>query len=222
MSRLRVRPKAAHGLVTEVTPKSAGWGYVGFALHRLGPGESLEAETGCARGLPRARLRQGEARGRRQGFRRDRRAHEPVRGAAVGRLHSGRRPLSRRGVDAARARRLLRAGRRRASSGEAHPAGDPSADRARKGLQHPPRHQHHARGRRLGRFAARGRGDHARRQHLVLPAAQARPGRPAERELPRGDLLSPLQPAAGLRLPARLHRRPLARRIRARSRTATS
>src|SRR5208283_4793377 len=46
MCQLRVRPKGTHGLVAEVTPKSAGWGYVGFALHRLEAGESLAAETG--------------------------------------------------------------------------------------------------------------------------------------------------------------------------------
>ncbi len=45
-SRLRVRPKAARGLVTEVTPESAGWSHVGFALHRLTAGEDLAAETG--------------------------------------------------------------------------------------------------------------------------------------------------------------------------------
>ena len=46
MPNLRVRPKASHGLVTEVTPESAGWSYVGFALHRLAAGENLAAETG--------------------------------------------------------------------------------------------------------------------------------------------------------------------------------
>ena len=46
MSQLRVRPKTTHGLVTEVTPESAGWTYVGFALHRLGASERLAAETG--------------------------------------------------------------------------------------------------------------------------------------------------------------------------------
>lgn len=45
-SPLRVRPKGAHGLVTEVTPTSAGWRYVGFALQRLKPGETVEAATG--------------------------------------------------------------------------------------------------------------------------------------------------------------------------------
>ncbi|MFZ1963684.1 MAG: 5-deoxy-glucuronate isomerase [Roseiarcus sp.] len=46
MSQLRVRPRRARGLVTEVTPESAGWTYVGFALHRLRVGESVAAETG--------------------------------------------------------------------------------------------------------------------------------------------------------------------------------
>ncbi len=46
MSQLRVRPRRTHGLVTEVTPASAGWNYVGFALHRLEAGESVAAETG--------------------------------------------------------------------------------------------------------------------------------------------------------------------------------
>ncbi len=47
MSELRVRPKGDHGLVTEVTPESAGWNYVGFALERLPVGETLEADTGA-------------------------------------------------------------------------------------------------------------------------------------------------------------------------------
>jgi 5-deoxy-glucuronate isomerase len=34
------RPTGTQGLVHDITPESAGWGYVGFALHRLGPGES--------------------------------------------------------------------------------------------------------------------------------------------------------------------------------------
>jgi 5-deoxy-glucuronate isomerase len=42
MSRLRVRPLAAQGLVHDVTPQSAGWSHVGFALHRLTPGETAE------------------------------------------------------------------------------------------------------------------------------------------------------------------------------------
>ncbi|PKR89907.1 5-deoxy-glucuronate isomerase [Pleomorphomonas diazotrophica] len=45
-SHLRVRPKADRGLVSEVTPESAGWTYVGFALHRLESGKALKAETG--------------------------------------------------------------------------------------------------------------------------------------------------------------------------------
>jgi 5-deoxy-glucuronate isomerase len=46
VSRLLVRPRGARGLVHDVTPESAGWGYVGFALHRLGPGERATGATG--------------------------------------------------------------------------------------------------------------------------------------------------------------------------------
>ena len=39
MPNLRVRPHApdAAGQVLEVSPKSAGWDHVGFAVHKLGP-----------------------------------------------------------------------------------------------------------------------------------------------------------------------------------------
>ena len=51
-SPLLVRPRAAHGLVHDITPEAArtplslDWSFVGFALHRLAPGEAAEAETG--------------------------------------------------------------------------------------------------------------------------------------------------------------------------------
>ncbi|SCM75825.1 5-deoxy-glucuronate isomerase [uncultured Pleomorphomonas sp.] len=46
MSKLSLKPKGEHGRVQEVTPQSAGWGHVGFALDRLAPGEKSAAETG--------------------------------------------------------------------------------------------------------------------------------------------------------------------------------
>lgn len=46
MSKLLVKPNGKSGLVTHVTPESAGWTYVGFDLHRLTPGETVSAETG--------------------------------------------------------------------------------------------------------------------------------------------------------------------------------
>lgn len=46
MSRLLVKPEKGHGLVSHVTPQSAGWTYVGFDLHRLKPGETVSARTG--------------------------------------------------------------------------------------------------------------------------------------------------------------------------------
>ena len=45
-SNLRVRPKGKTGLVHEVTPASAGWTYVGFALHKLAAGQVTGGEAG--------------------------------------------------------------------------------------------------------------------------------------------------------------------------------
>ena len=48
MSDLIVRSKnepEANGSVVKVTPESAGWGYVGFEVLRLGSGETVERET---------------------------------------------------------------------------------------------------------------------------------------------------------------------------------
>lgn len=46
---LRVRPRLApdeHGVVSRVTPETAGWSHLGVELHRLGHGESWTHETG--------------------------------------------------------------------------------------------------------------------------------------------------------------------------------
>lgn len=40
MSKLRLRPATVSGKIHDVTPASAGWGYVGFELHRLAAGET--------------------------------------------------------------------------------------------------------------------------------------------------------------------------------------
>jgi 5-deoxy-glucuronate isomerase len=45
MSLLR-RPLAASGKIHDVTPGNAGWGYVGFGLYRLAPGERASEATG--------------------------------------------------------------------------------------------------------------------------------------------------------------------------------
>lgn len=44
--KLLVRPSSTHGKIIDVTPQSAGWDHVGFALHRLRPGETISADTG--------------------------------------------------------------------------------------------------------------------------------------------------------------------------------
>lgn len=40
------RPQGTRGLVHDITPESAGWGYVGFALQRLEPGDTAAGATG--------------------------------------------------------------------------------------------------------------------------------------------------------------------------------
>lgn len=47
MSDLRIRPNGTTGKVHDVTPESAGWGHVGFALYRLAPGETAAEATGA-------------------------------------------------------------------------------------------------------------------------------------------------------------------------------
>ena len=46
MPTLLVKPAGDAGKVHEITPKSAGWGHVGFSLYRLQPGETAMEETG--------------------------------------------------------------------------------------------------------------------------------------------------------------------------------
>lgn len=46
MNRLLHHPAASHGKVHDITPESAGWGYVGFGLYRLAPGETVAEATG--------------------------------------------------------------------------------------------------------------------------------------------------------------------------------
>jgi 5-deoxy-glucuronate isomerase len=40
------KPNGSHGLVHDITPQSAGWSYVGFALHRLRAGDVAQGATG--------------------------------------------------------------------------------------------------------------------------------------------------------------------------------
>jgi 5-deoxy-glucuronate isomerase len=46
MSMLLRKPRGDTGKVHDITPVSAGWSYVGFALHRLVPGETVAEPTG--------------------------------------------------------------------------------------------------------------------------------------------------------------------------------
>jgi len=46
MSKLLVKPTATSGKVHDITAASAGWGYVGFGLYRIKPGERVAEVTG--------------------------------------------------------------------------------------------------------------------------------------------------------------------------------
>jgi 5-deoxy-glucuronate isomerase len=46
MADLLRKPNGTHGKVHDITAESAGWGYVGFGLYRLQPGESATEATG--------------------------------------------------------------------------------------------------------------------------------------------------------------------------------
>ncbi|WP_371170707.1 5-deoxy-glucuronate isomerase [Aliiroseovarius sp. 2305UL8-7] len=46
MADLLVKPDGTHGKVHDITPDSAGWGYVGFGLYRLKPGDEASEITG--------------------------------------------------------------------------------------------------------------------------------------------------------------------------------
>ena len=107
-------------------------------------GQSVTAADRRSRSLPRLRLGQGRGHGRRQGFRRTRRANEPVRWTAGRGLCAGRSTTWRVDRDdAAGARGVPAPGRRRLSGASDRRAG---ADSTRgKGTQHPLRHQHPAR-----------------------------------------------------------------------------
>ena len=45
MPNLLIKPTGTHGKVHDTTPSSAGWGYVGFALYRLTPGDTVTEQT---------------------------------------------------------------------------------------------------------------------------------------------------------------------------------
>ena len=46
MPDLLVKPAGTAGKVHDITPASAGWGYVGFGLYRLKAGETASEATG--------------------------------------------------------------------------------------------------------------------------------------------------------------------------------
>lgn len=46
MTDLQRKPKSEKGLIHDISAEDAGWGYVGFAVHRLSAGDKIAADTG--------------------------------------------------------------------------------------------------------------------------------------------------------------------------------
>ena len=197
----------AQGLVHRVTPKSAGWGHVGFELHRLKAGQSLEASTGAREAC--LVLVGGKARVASAAATLARSAIAWARSRAISRSRCTvvAERLSGRGEHRARARRLLGAGRRRSRRPTIR------ADQVA--------------------YSVRGTGSNTRHVYDILPEAEpahsllvvevitpaggwsSYPSHKHDTEIGRriraaGDLLPPAEPAAGFRAAARLYRRSLA------------
>ena len=182
MSNLLLKPAAERGRIHQVTPKSAGWTYVGFEVHRLAAGETAAATTGereaclvLVAGKARVEV-DGKSFGALGG------RHVALRGQAVRRSTcrrarpgaSRRRPRSSspsapRPGGGAHAARLIAAGHDRAAR-RAATAPTPATSSNILPETEP------------ARQPAGGRGDHAARPLVELSAAQARPRRSAGRD----------------------------------------
>ena len=205
MSKLLVKPKGKSGRVSHVTPASAGWTYVGFDLHRLKPGETISADTGdrevclvfvTGKGKVLAGGKQlGSLGGRTTPFEGKPAAVYVPQGshwAVTAESDLELAVCSAPGLGGGLPVRVIapdRIGQQVRGKGtntryvtNILPEDEPADSLLVVEVITP--------------------GGHT----LELPAAQARPGRSACRILSRGDLLPPSQPAAGLCLPARLHR----------------
>ena len=177
----------ADGCVLRVTPESAGWTYVGFAVYRAARSrERFDDRETCVVVLSgRANLQAGgrewrDAGGRGSVLRRP--AHRALRPA---RPSSGRRKPSR-------LRRLHRTRSDRRGTAPAR-----AGRRALRGARHGrrgPLHLPHPDGGPARRIAARHGGPHTCGALVELPAAQARRRRSAARDAARGDLLPPPPP----------------------------
>ena len=220
-SKLLVHPShGADGVGHRITPASAGWRYVGFETRTLKQGAKSKLDTGgeeiCVVILS------GKARVTADGF----------DSGTIGERASVfdglpwsvyLPPHSAATIEAASDCELALCSAPASGKFKARviKPGDVGTLTRGTGIERAPCPQRPAR-RRRGRERARGRGHHARRQLVELPAAQARPRRAAGRILSRGDLLSP--PEARRRASPSSASTPTTARStrRWRSRTATS
>ena len=211
-----VRPGAGPGTLLEITPASVGWRYLSFRVIRLGPGETIDADTADQ-----------EA------------AIVPLAGSGSFTFAGATHPVARRDVFTAKphvaylpprtaytieTRDGLEIAIGSAPAEGRYPARLVHARRAAE--LRPRRRQRRARGDRdvrpdvRVRAADRLRDPHPERQLVELPAAS--PRRSVRDELSRGDLLLPAHAGGRLRDPAAVHPRHGPRRRRSRRPTGTS
>ena len=210
---------------SHVTPESAGWRYVAStrcASRRANRSHARRPATreSCIVVLSGTRRR---AR-RRRDVARHRRARERVRGHRAARRlpAAGQRLRGHRAHAMRRSRSCSRAGARQASRRALiEPATMRRID-ARHGTPTRATSATSCRRTEPAESLLVVEVHHAAGPLVELSAAQARHRCAARRELARGNLLSPARSAAGLRVPARLHRRPQRWTRRWPSRTATS
>ncbi len=202
--------------IVEVTPQSAGWRYVGFSAHRLAPGESMRIERTGGEALHR-RARRHASPSRRATARPGATSASGATCSTIGAPYAVYLPDGR---DIARAARTRR---RRSASRSAPGRGTAAARADRAGADEALRARQAAR---TSAFVCDILPQTEPAEHLLVvevrtPSGHSSSYPPHKHDtdnLPQESSLEEtyyhrLQPGAGLRVPARLHRRPLARRI---------
>ena len=184
-------PTGRDGTILAVTPESAGWRYVGFEVVALAAGESCAsarpASASCASSsiAGTAHVAPSTASGATS-------AGAPTRSRAARRRlpaagHARRRSTRRRREVGA----VLRAGAGRRRRGARRCPAPRSRPRRAATARHERTIHPILMGDQRGRALLVCEVHHARRALVELPAAQARPRRPAARDAARGDLLPP-------------------------------
>ena len=175
MPNLLVKPKGGQGRVTHVTPESAGWTYVGFDLHRVKAGETISAPASDRESCLVWISGKSETSVDGQDFGVVGERMSPFEGAPHALYVAPGSAWQAKAVTDLELAVCSAPGGGDFKTKLIPPGTHPLLS-SRQGIEHAPRHQHHAGRRQFRPFAAGGRGDHAERQHVLLSVAQTRPG----------------------------------------------